>query len=73
MQHVTQAQQTDWRSRTTLTVEGAADVLGIGRASAYAAAGNGELPTVRIGRRLLVPVAGLRRMLGEIDQSGGRP
>jgi excisionase family DNA binding protein len=73
MHPITQAQQTDWRSRTTLTVEEAAEVLSIGRASAYAAAGDGDLPTVRIGRRLLVPVAGLRRMLGEIDQSGGRP
>jgi excisionase family DNA binding protein len=48
-----------------LTVEEAAEVLSIGRASAYQAANSGELPTVRIGRRLLVPVAQLRQLLGE--------
>jgi hypothetical protein len=54
-----------------VTVEDAGAIVGISRASAYAAANSGDLPTVRIGRRLLVPVAQLRRMLGESD--GGRP
>ena len=57
----------DWRSRTTVTVEEAAPILGIGRSSAYDAAHSGELPTLRIGRRLLVPVLSLRRMLGEFS------
>jgi excisionase family DNA binding protein len=59
--------KSDWRTRTTLTIEQTAAVLGIGRASAYAAAGSGDLPVIRVGRRLLVPVGQLRRMLGEID------
>ena len=59
------ATATDWRSRSTVTVERAASILGIGRSSAYALARSGELPTLRLGRRLVVPVAGLRRLLGE--------
>jgi len=54
--------------RRTLTVEEAARSLGIGRSAAYAAARNGELPTVSIGRRLLVPRDALDRML-----AGDRP
>jgi excisionase family DNA binding protein len=47
----------------TLTVEEAGELLGISRGSAYEAARTGELPTIRIGRRLVVPTAALRRML----------
>ena len=57
----------DWRTQATISVERAGKVLGIARASAYTAARAGELPTVRIGRRLLVPVTALRRMLGELQ------
>lgn len=46
-----------------LTIEEAAKVLRISRGSAYEAARTGELPTIRIGRRLLVPRARLRAML----------
>jgi excisionase family DNA binding protein len=62
-------QDQNWRSRNTLTVAEAGEVVGIGRASAYQAANSGDIPTVRIGRRLLVPVAQLKRMLGESDGS----
>lgn len=49
--------------RRTRTIEEAAAVLGIGRDAAYAAARSGELPAIRIGRRLLVPVDALEAML----------
>ena len=52
----------------TVTVEQAGAALGIGRASAYEAARRGDIPTIRIGRRLVVPTAALRRMLG-LDES----
>ncbi len=42
----------------------AANVLGIGRDAAYLAARNGELPTLRMGRRILVPVPKLLALLG---------
>jgi hypothetical protein len=39
-------------------------MLGIPRATAYRAAAAGQLPTFRIGRRLLVPTARLLDLLG---------
>jgi excisionase family DNA binding protein len=55
----------DWRARTTLTVEEAAVVLGISRASAYQSAKRGDLPVLDFGRRKVVPVVRLRKLLGE--------
>ena len=49
----------------TVTVERAGQVLGISRGSAYEAARTGELPTIRLGRRLVVPTARLLEMLGQ--------
>lgn len=48
----------------TMNVEEAGEMLGISRRSAYRAAANGELPALRIGRRLLVPTAQLLDLLG---------
>lgn len=48
----------------TLTVEEAGELLGISRQSAYRAAAAGELPALRVGRRLIVPTARLLEMLG---------
>ena len=48
----------------TITVEQAAEILGISRSSAYRAAARGEIPTLRVGRRLLVPTAKFLAMLG---------
>ncbi|MDQ3973805.1 MAG: helix-turn-helix domain-containing protein [Actinomycetota bacterium] len=48
----------------TLAVEQAGELLGISRRSAYRAAASGELPTLRLGRRLLVPTARLLALLG---------
>ena len=50
-------------TRTTITVEEAASLLGIGRSAAYEAARRGQLPTRRLGRRLLVPVPALLEWL----------
>jgi len=50
--------------RLTCTVPEAGEVLGIGRDAAYAAAGRGEIPTLRLGHRLVVPVPRLLQMLG---------
>lgn len=61
----------------TMTVEAAARELGVSRGTAYECAKSGQIPTIRLGRRLLVPVESLRRMInGEIPQrevkAGGR-
>lgn len=44
-------------------------LLGLSRQSTYDAAARGEIPTIRIGRRLLVPTAALRRLLAIDDQA----
>jgi excisionase family DNA binding protein len=49
----------------TLTVEETAEALGIGRTSAYEAIRRGEIPSLRFGRRVVVPRAALLRLLGE--------
>jgi excisionase family DNA binding protein len=41
--------------------------LGISRNAAYEACSRGEIPTLRIGKRLLVPKAALDRMLSGDD------
>lgn len=47
----------------TLTILEAAKALGISRNSAYEAAHRGEIPTIRIGRLIRVPVIALQRLL----------
>lgn len=54
--------------RATYTIEEAADILGIGRSSAYRAARRREIPTIKIGRRLLVG----RQALLDIITKGGK-
>ena len=49
--------------RATYTIEETARLLGIGRSSAYEAARRGDILTIRIGRRLLVPAIALERLL----------
>ena len=58
----------DPRETPTLTVEEAGKLLGIGRSLAYAAARDGSLPTIRLGKRILVPTAALLRMLGRSEK-----
>lgn len=53
----------------TCSVPEAGRMLGIGRDSAYRAAGNGEIPVIKIGSRLLVPIAALERMLERPEPS----
>jgi hypothetical protein len=56
----------DWRDRTTVPVPVAGALLDLCRNSAYTAAKAGEIPTIILGNRLVVPVAPLRRLLGEL-------
>lgn len=57
-------------SRRTCSIDQAAAVLGIGRSTAYSAARDGSLPTLRVSKRLLVPTAKLLAMLGCDDADG---
>ena len=49
--------------RLTYTVEEAAQLLGISRGLAYELVKAGEIPSVQLGRRLVVPRAALHSML----------
>lgn len=48
----------------TLSVEEAAKLLHVSRVSAYNAVSAGEIPSIRVGRRILIPTAALLQMLG---------
>lgn len=56
----TRAQQT---KPAVLTVPEVARALRIGRNSAYEAIARGEIPSIRVGRRVLVPRAALESFL----------
>jgi hypothetical protein len=59
----------DPEAEPTMSIPDAGEILGLSRASAYQAARRGEIPTIPIGRRRVVPTARLRRMLG-LDAGG---
>jgi hypothetical protein len=51
-------------ARKTLSVpEAGREYFGLGRNAAYAAASRGEIPTIKIGKLLKVPVRALEDML----------
>lgn len=51
--------------RATLTVDEAAALCGVSRGTAYEAIRRGDLPHLRLGRRIVVPRARLLALLGE--------
>ena len=53
----------------TLTVEQAGKLLGISRAHAYDLARTGEIPSVKLGKRVVIPRRALERFIdGEIEE-----
>lgn len=56
-------------TRQTYTIDEAAQLLGISRNGAYAAAQRGDIPTITVGKRKFVPRAAFDRFLnGETGQ-----
>ncbi|MFQ7270833.1 MAG: helix-turn-helix domain-containing protein [Clostridium sp.] len=56
--------------KCTMTPDELAEYLGIGRSSAYKLIGEGQFTTVRVGRRILIPVQNVNRWLdGESNQT----
>lgn len=53
----------DMNEKLVLTVEEARIKLGISRGLIYEAIRRGEIPSIHIGRRILIPRAGLERMI----------
>ena len=51
--------------KLTVSVPEAAKMLGISRGSAYNAVAEGSVPSLKIGKRIVVPLAALQRLLSE--------
>ncbi len=49
----------DPKERPTLSVDAVAAILGVDRKTVYAAINSGELPCLRVGRRILIPTTWL--------------
>ncbi|MGW0048369.1 helix-turn-helix domain-containing protein [Nocardia cyriacigeorgica] len=56
----------------TVSVDDAAAVLGIGRSTAYNGVASGEIPSIRVGRRVRVPSNWIRERLSLDDSAGVR-
>lgn len=54
----------DLPNKPTFSVAEVATILGVSRDTVYCCANTGEIPALRLGRRLLIPRTALVRMLG---------
>lgn len=54
---------TETNNRLTLTPKEACKLLGLSRGLMYEAIRTGQIPSIRIGRRILIPRAALERLL----------
>jgi excisionase family DNA binding protein len=57
--------------RLTYNVKETARLLGVSKNSCYEAIRRGELPSLRVGRRVLIPRNQLERLLSSDIQIGG--
>ncbi|MFC1945437.1 helix-turn-helix domain-containing protein [Chloroflexota bacterium] len=60
-------------TRLTLNVSEAARILGLSRNSTYEAVKRGEIPSIKFGRRVIIPRAALFKMLDEVNTTRGNP
>ncbi len=67
---LTKAHGEEINPKATLSVEEACDFLGIGKTLGYRLAREGKLPTIRLGRKLVVVRSKLERMLDEAATKG---
>ena len=58
--------------KLTMTIDEASVLLGIGRSLAYQMAHNGQLPVLRLGKRLLVSRKAFEAML-DVKPAGIKP
>ena len=61
--------QSPIQDRLTLTIPEALKATGIGRTKFYEEVGAGRIKVVRIGRRVLVPVDGLRAWVKVLEEA----
>lgn len=57
--------------KLVLSIDEAAEALGVSRAHGFRLADEGVIPTVRLGRRRVVPIDALRRMLDPQNAAAG--
>ena len=55
------------QKKLTITVPEAARMLGISRGLAYEMAREGAIPTLRFGRRMVIPLVAIERLLQETN------
>lgn len=65
-QGIPDAQERPWMP----VPEAGRTAFGLGRTASYEAARRGDLPTIRVGAKLVVPTAALRRLL-QLDEHQG--
>ena len=58
--------------RLALSVSEAAEAIGVCRAQGYKMVASGELPSIDVGRRKLVPVVALRQFVEDRTESNPR-
>jgi excisionase family DNA binding protein len=58
------------KNHLVLNVDEVARLLRLSRMAAYKGVWDGEIPSVKVGRRILVPVAGLKTLLGLVETDG---
>ena len=56
--------------RVTMSVEEASEALGISRSLAYELVRRGALPSLRLGRRIVVPVRALEELVDHACAAG---
>lgn len=59
-------------ARLTYTVKETGSILGLSRGLTYEAIRNGQIPSVRIGRRILVPCKQLQKLLESSNVAEGK-
>ncbi|MFN8053597.1 MAG: helix-turn-helix domain-containing protein [Acidimicrobiales bacterium] len=61
----------DPNNRPTLSVDEVADILGLDRKTVYASVSSGEIPSLRVGRRILVPTRWLADLIAPDARDAG--
>ena len=57
--------------KLTLTVSETAQMLGLSRNSTYQGVLTGEIPHLKVGKRILIPRAALEKLLAEASDKAG--